>query len=97
LFRSTRFQRNETELAILVTPQVVTADHPDLRRRVRRADGILDRAFPTEPVLLPPVRSGTPVTAHEPRPGWNPRASGPGSQWRGDVVLPDIQTGGVSP
>src|SRR5690606_9715157 len=30
LFKSSRYQRQETELAIFVTPVLVTADHPDL-------------------------------------------------------------------
>ena len=83
LFRSTRFQRNQTELAILVTPQLVTADHPDLRLRVQRADAILDRAFPASPVLVAPIRPGPGSAAVGFRSGWNPRASGPGSQWQG--------------
>jgi hypothetical protein len=88
LFRSTRFQRNETELAILVTPQLVTADHPDLRLRVRRADAILDRAFPAGPALLAPIRPAPVGAGPIPRPGWNPRAGGPGSQWRGPAIEP---------
>ncbi len=97
LFRSTRFQRNETELAILVTPQLVTADHPDLRLRARRADAILGRAFPAEPVLLAPVRSAPPVSVREPGPGWNPRAVGPGSQWQGAATGPGSATEGAMP
>ncbi|MGB3275834.1 MAG: type II and III secretion system protein, partial [Castellaniella sp.] len=88
LFRSTRFQRNETELAILVTPHLVTADHPDLRRRVRRADAILDRAFPAAPTLLAPIRSLPLASVPQPRAAWDPRAGGPGSQWQGAAVEP---------
>ncbi|MCZ4330959.1 type II and III secretion system protein family protein [Castellaniella denitrificans] len=93
LFRSTRFQRNETELAILVTPQLVTADHPDLRQRVRRADAILDRAFPASPMLMAPIRPVRGSTAMGFRSGWNPRASGPGSQWQGGAVEPAHASG----
>jgi Flp pilus assembly secretin CpaC len=85
LFRSTRFQRNETELAILVTPQLVTAGHPDVRARAERAAAVLRQAFPEAPSLINQIRSGeTASAAAEPR-GWNPRAGGPGSQWRGDT------------
>ncbi len=45
LFRSERFQRYETELAIFVTPTVVQADHPDLQQRVSRGEAILDQYF----------------------------------------------------
>ena len=93
LFRSTRFQRNETELAILVTPHVVAADHPDLRRRVQRADAILDQAFPAEPVLLPPIQSTPAAALQVPRPVWNPRAIGPNSQWQGTVPQTDADHG----
>jgi Flp pilus assembly secretin CpaC len=81
LFKSTRFQRNETELAILVTPQLVTAAHPDVRTRVGRAAAVLRQAFPQAPGLMNPIRSSDAVREPvEPR-GWNPRAGGPGSQW----------------
>ncbi len=82
LFRSTRFQRNETELAILVTPQLVTADHPDVRTRVGRADTILQQAFPAPPVLLNPIGSRPAAPAAGRRPRWNPHAGGAGSQWQ---------------
>lgn len=81
LFRSTRFQRNETELAILVTPVVVGADHPGLAQRAANAQSVVSRAFPDAPVINTPVR---PDQIHPPllegTAGWNPR-SGMGSQW----------------
>ncbi|HLS50570.1 MAG TPA: pilus assembly protein N-terminal domain-containing protein [Burkholderiaceae bacterium] len=56
LFRSTRFQNAETELAIFVTPVVVTPDHPDLLERVNRGGDIIKNTF-TEPERLNvPVR-----------------------------------------
>ncbi len=84
LFRSTRFQRNETELAILVTPVLVSAQHPGVRLRADRAAAILRQAFPESPDLMLPVAGDLPV----PRPvggamRWNPRRDGAGSQWRG--------------
>ncbi|WP_322994901.1 type II and III secretion system protein family protein [Castellaniella sp.] len=80
LFRSTRFQRNETELAVLVTPQLVTANHPDIRTRVGRTEAILTQAFPRPAELMNPIG---PAIRQQPiaRGGWNPRADGPGSQW----------------
>ncbi|MCX5592002.1 type II and III secretion system protein family protein [Alcaligenes endophyticus] len=45
LFRSERFQRHETELAIFVTPTVVQAEHPDLMQRVGRGQAIVDQYF----------------------------------------------------
>lgn len=80
LFRSTRFQRNETELAVLVTPQLVTANHPDIRTRVGRTSGILAQAFPHPPEMMNPIG---PAARQAPiaRGGWDPRAGGPGSQW----------------
>lgn len=83
LFRSTRFQRNETELAILVTPRLVTADHPDIRTRIGRAAAVLRQAFPSPPALMNTIRSQPDEVSGMPGPGWNPRATGPGSQWHG--------------
>lgn len=56
LFKSRRFQRNETELAIFVTPVVVSADHPDVQDRVDKAQQIIDEAFPQPPRMNTPVR-----------------------------------------
>lgn len=83
LFRSTRFQRNETELAILVTPRLVTADHPDIRTRIGRAAAVLQRAFPSPPAIMNTIRSLPDDASGLPRTGWDPRATGPGSQWQG--------------
>lgn len=81
LFRSTRFQRNETELAILVTPVLAGADHPDLGRRVSNVQTVLHEHFPDAPALNVPVRTeqARPVALEGAAP-WNPR-EGRGSQW----------------
>jgi len=75
LFKSRRFQRNETELAILVTPVVVAADHPALADRVQKSRAVLDAAFPGQPLintpLLPP---GLP----------QPMAASQASYWNGE-------------
>ncbi|WP_417250980.1 type II and III secretion system protein family protein [Castellaniella sp.] len=82
LFRSSRFRRNETELAILVTPQLVTANHPDMQTRAARASAVLNRAFPDTPTLMNPVLNRG--TGRPPRSstGWNPRSGGKESQWQ---------------
>lgn len=85
LFKSTRYQRNETELAIFVTPVVVAPDHPDLMRRVHKGQEILDSAFPAEQLINVPVRPAhtlpSPLPVHS-EPGWDPWM-GEGSQWEG--------------
>lgn len=88
LFRSTRFQRNETELAILVTPQLVTADHPDVRTRIGRTAAMLQQAFPQAPSLMNPIRAPESVRPPATREGWDPRAVGPKSQWQ---AAPGVQ------
>lgn len=55
LFKSRRFQRNETELAIFVTPVLVDADHPGVIRRVANSRSILTDSFPEAPALNTPV------------------------------------------
>ena len=57
LFKSRRYQRSETELAILVTPVVVAHDHPDLTQRVDKARAILHSHFPEEEIINSPVRA----------------------------------------
>lgn len=69
LFRSERFQRHETELAIFVTPTVVQADHPDLMQRVGRGQAIMDQYFDANTLNNPVKNTG---------PAW------PSSQWQDD-------------
>ncbi len=81
LFRSTKTQRNDTELAVFVTPVVVSADHPDLERRVRRSDELMRERFPEPPLLTFPVREHpSPTQSSDSRP-WRPW-EGAGGQWR---------------
>lgn len=75
LFGSERFRRNETELAIFVTPVIVSQDHPALAERVRRGKALVKEAFPDGERLNVPV-DGPEASAA----GWNPY-DGPGSQW----------------
>ncbi|HYG44037.1 MAG TPA: pilus assembly protein N-terminal domain-containing protein [Bordetella sp.] len=74
LFSSRRDQHKETELAIFVTPRIVSQDHAELALRVQRGRQVLKQAFPDAPAL------GTAA----PGPGdpdWS-AYMGPGSQWR---------------
>lgn len=82
LFSSTRFQRNETELAIFVTPVLVGADHPDLVERVRKGRAVLHAAFPEAPQINVPVEAAglPPPIATTGEHAWDPW-QGPDSQW----------------
>lgn len=52
LFKSKRFQKNETELAVLVTPHLVSAKQADMQKRVNKAHNILNTTFPQAPKLI---------------------------------------------
>lgn len=81
LFRSTRFQRNETELAIFVTPVLVSASHPGLQERIRRSGQVLATHFPGENRINVPVRNhAVPPAVSAAGWSWDPWY-GPGSQW----------------
>lgn len=83
LFKSTRFQHNETELAIFVTPVVVAPDHPDLMQRIRQGNDIMRTTFKTNELINVPVRARTAVPAPIPASsalGWQ-AYRGKGSQW----------------
>lgn len=56
LFRSRRFQNNETELAIFVRPVVVSADNADLQARVAKSRSIIEHTFGREAQLNTPLR-----------------------------------------
>ncbi len=83
LFRSTKTQRNDTELAVFVTPVLVSADHPDVERRVRRSAELVRERFPDSPLLNVPIREKPPFTQPAATSGstWQPWA-GVGGQWR---------------
>lgn len=74
LFSSHRLQHKETELAIFVTPRIVSQDHPELTDRVRRGREVLAEAFPDSPTL----GTGTPAAGD---PDWSVYR-GTGSQWQ---------------
>ena len=65
LFGVKRDYYQETELAIFVTPIVVSADHPDMARRINNASAILDQDFEASP------RLNTPILDQKGPPNWN--------------------------
>ncbi|MDY3330890.1 MAG: pilus assembly protein N-terminal domain-containing protein [Pelistega sp.] len=55
LFRSRKFQQNETELVIIVRPMVVSHDHAQLQTRVMRSQAIIDSSFEAGPLINVPL------------------------------------------
>lgn len=51
LFRSRRFQSNETELVIIVRPMVVSSHNKSMKQRVNRTKAVLDSSFDDKPIL----------------------------------------------
>ena len=80
LFKSKRYQRNETELAIFVTPVLVDAQHEGVQQRARRAQQMVQESF-TQPVLNIPLTNNEKNTMTTAENGWDPW-SGTGSQWQ---------------
>ncbi|TAM86705.1 MAG: secretion protein [Candidimonas sp.] len=84
LFGSHRVQRGETELAIFVTPTVVTPDQPDLAQRIERGRAVVKAAFPEPDLINVPVAASAnlplPARAQSGSEAWDPYA-GTGSQW----------------
>lgn len=81
LFKSKRYQRNETELAIFVTPVLIDALHEGVQQRAQRAQQIVQESF-TQPILNTPLANNiikTPINTV--KSGWNPW-DGEGSQWQ---------------
>jgi pilus assembly protein CpaC len=77
LFGSRREQVKETELAIFVTPVVVSEDHASMRLTASRAREQIAKAFPDAPRMLlsAPGEAGSSAKG-----AWDPYA-GAGSQW----------------
>lgn len=70
LFRSRKFQRNETELVIIVRPVVVSANHPQMKQRVSRTRAIVDSSFEEKPLInveIMPEHMQLKVTKRPPR------------------------------
>lgn len=63
LFRSRRFQNEETELVVFVTPSVINSRSPGLLQRVDDATGRLRQRFGAQPYLSEPGAA----PAHAPR------------------------------
>lgn len=82
LFRTRRHERRDTELAIFVTPVVLSRDDSGLAERVRRGQAIAQEAFgPSRPRMnvAPASPSGDAQLSAVDR--WDPYA-GAGSQWK---------------
>lgn len=75
LFASNRQQHKQTELAIFVTPSIVSQDHPELAHRVQRGRQVLSEAFPDAPPLGTAAPASGPVD-------WS-LSRGADSQWQG--------------
>lgn len=93
LFKSRRFQKNETELAIFVTPVVASAEHPDLVSRVTQGQSILRTSFPGKERLNTPVRDQPQMSQSLSTAGiarWNPW-EGAGSQWSSHPHVVDLK------
>lgn len=56
LFRSKKFQNNETELAIFVRPVVVSSDNEDMQKRIMRSQAIVDSTFEQKALVNVPIR-----------------------------------------
>lgn len=80
LFRASRHQRLETELAIFVTPRLVSADTPGFDEHIVRSRHVLDAVFPHPPLLNTPLPSALPAPVAVSS-GWDPW-TGKGSQWQ---------------
>ena len=59
LFKSRKFQNNETELVIFVRPVVVNTDNPQLQARVNRSKAIIDSSFEQGPIINVEVQDNT--------------------------------------
>lgn len=90
LFKSQRYQRQETELAIFVTPVVVDADNPDMVDRVRRSEVVMDAAFESREMINTQIRPVAPLPDTVPESAgqvWQPY-EGQGSQWQTTAAQP---------
>jgi pilus assembly protein CpaC len=96
LFRSKRFQNDETELVIFVTPTVVDAHSPGLADRVEQATGRLRQDLGAPPYLTNPLQPGSntarPDVAANPADSLS-TAGRPG----GSLEFPGREDGGASP
>jgi pilus assembly protein CpaC len=63
LFRSNRFQRNETELVIIVTPYLV---NPSPTRLAAPTDGLFHPSDPQQVLFADTYRQGLPAPARGP-------------------------------
>jgi pilus assembly protein CpaC len=89
LFGSRRQHWKETELAVFVTPVVVSEDHPAMLRATANRRAVLDGDFAQAPRLLHPAPAD--LAADAAAPAWDPY-SGPGSQWENPAAPAGART-----
>lgn len=65
LFKSRKFQNNETELVIFVRPVVVSSENPQLQARVNRSKAIIDSSFEQGPILNVEVQPEAKLSARQ--------------------------------
>src|SRR5690606_28502896 len=95
LFRAAKVQRSDTELAVFVTPVVVSADHPDMVSRVHEGKRLVQEQFVEPPRVTGPVRNAPAGASSAAAKAWRPW-DGAGGQWRGTGgPRPPLQAGHV--
>lgn len=77
LFRSKRYQNNETELVVFVTPSVIDHKTPELVDKVDKAKERLENILGPAPHLTEPLQPGRPVSQVTEPPSPSSRQEGP--------------------
>lgn len=77
LFRSKRFQDDETELVVFVTPTIVDSRSPGLVNRIEQAHGRLQKQLGPQPYLSRPLQPNHDAAQPAQTPPPVPPASGP--------------------
>ena len=65
LFRSRKFQQNETELVIIVRPVIVSSSNQSLQTRVNRSRAVINSSFEEAPILNVDIQA-SPVIEKKP-------------------------------
>lgn len=66
LFRSKRYQNDETELVVFVTPTVINSHTPELVERIQKTTERLEQQTPNKTAFLPPIQSSPLSTPPKP-------------------------------
>jgi pilus assembly protein CpaC len=92
LFRSKRFQNDETELVVFVTPTVVDANSPGLVDRLVRTKERLEQNLGSQPYLSNPLQPGRDIS--------RPDREAPSAARGSSAVQPNVEVvpaGGATP